>query len=100
MVAPDYTHWYSRKAVLEAVFNINFTGPGLYISKDRTLMITPGPEIGERPNNHWADLDAWTENTHWDVHVYKAPFKETIFGQLCTAPVREDSTTKEPEKSS
>lgn len=94
-IGPDWTDFWTA-AEVEREFSgdvqpfpsakFKFSGPGFYLSKTDTVLITvlPSTPVGAEWNTNWP------EDTKFRVDVYNVPFSETIFAAIAVAPTRQD----------
>jgi hypothetical protein len=74
----------------EKEFKLRMYGPGLYMTKTDTLLVTPEcPKTNPDHNTIWHGKQP--EGTIWLVQVYNCQFQDCILSCVSLAPCRHDS---------
>lgn len=80
---PDWSETHSPETFAKE-FNMVFTGPGFYLTKTDTMLVTPNTPNGDEIK--WS-LDQ-PAGTVYRVDVYNVPFSSTIFASVDAIPRR------------
>jgi hypothetical protein len=87
-ISPEWTGTYAP-ASFERDFGLRYTGPGVYLTKTDTVVVTPLP-----PSECPTTESIWRKQQSRDVllscQVWNAPFDETILSVMAVAPTRHD----------
>lgn len=83
---PSWTQYHQSPEEFTATFSLPFSGPGLYTTATDTLLVIPRPPDGLDISTIWHVEQP--EGTHYEVHVWNSPFRETVLSTLSSVPTR------------